>query len=90
MIEGTEEARHKWESTTMRIANAEAGTSMGLRHNAPGKVVSMLCYFGGVGRFGALIVDITAKGFTGFTEPLSRAPSRGRIYETRFIFPLRL
>jgi cation diffusion facilitator CzcD-associated flavoprotein CzcO len=75
LIEATEEAQRKWGEHCDEIANSTLLKQVPqwlFGNNVPGKVVSTLFYFGGVGRFRALIADIKAKGFTGFKEPLSR------------------
>lgn len=75
LVEATEEAQRKWGEHCDEIANSTLLKQVPqwlFGNNVPGKKVSTLFYFGGVGRFRALIADIKATGFTGFKEPLSR------------------
>ncbi|KAE8353515.1 hypothetical protein BDV28DRAFT_133020 [Aspergillus coremiiformis] len=81
-IEASEEAQRAW---TDESRSSLAGTvfeklpSWLLGKNIDGKAPSVPFYFGGLGKFRALLADIKAKGFEGFQSPLGPAGPKTRL-----------
>lgn len=69
IIEALEEAENRWREQTQQVAEATLFSktpSWFFGENIPGKKVAPRLYFGGIGKFRAVIAEEKASGFKGF------------------------